>query len=482
MFERKDKICNTVGIKCDEKYYSYGDFYSKIISLGEKFKEYGIKEKCKVILIMENPLEFVFNFFAISYIDAIIMPIYSQTGTEKIINMIKKYDVNFIVMSEKLKEIQLPFKKVKVKDKDIEVEIYFYSKVRDELLKDVKLILFTSGTTNLPKAIMLSQNNILSNIKAISQYLCVTKEKKILLIKNLNHSSSIVGELLVGIYNGCTVVLSSKLPLTNTILRIIEKNEIDIFFAVPTILKGIITHKNLNKYDLSRLKTVNFYGAPMPQQDILKLIDLFPQTNFIYSYGLTEASPRVTYIEKKDLIQHPASSGKPILDVKISICDTNGYELEVNKQGEITVTGPNVMKGYYKNDEMTNIVIKDDKLFTGDIGYIDDRGFLYVTGRKDNMLISAGKNIYPEEIEGVLTIYEGILEALVTSEKKDDTTRILVAYVVCKTTYLNMHELFLYLKMNLENYKIPKLVNIIEEFEKTPSGKIKRHQSWLCDK
>ena len=209
--------------------------------------------------------------------------------------------------------------------------------------------------------------------------------------------------------------------------------------------------------------------------DILRLVELFPTVDIFYSYGQTEASPRVTYIERENLLKKPASCGREIKNVKVYIEDTEGNLLEPNVQGEVIVTGANVMLGYYKNPEKTANTVINGKLHTRDLGYMDEDGFLYITGRMDNMIISGGKNIYPEEIEGVLTSYEGVIEALCMARKKDNETSDLIAYIVLNEGYVLDYEgLLEYCKSYLELYKIPKEIIVVEELEKTPSGKIKR--------
>lgn len=144
--------------------------------------------------------------------------------------------------------------------------------------------------------------------------------------------------------------------------------------------------------------------------------------------------------------------------------------------GEITVLGPNVMLGYYCNEEKTAATIKENRLFTGDLGYMDEDGFLYVTGRRDNMIISAGKNIYPEEIENVLMSCDDISEAVVIGRKTDNENCVITAYIVMSDhAVLNMEEIYKLCRDNLENYKIPKEVIPVKKLQKTASGKIKRN-------
>ncbi|MCF0130405.1 MAG: long-chain fatty acid--CoA ligase [Pseudobutyrivibrio sp.] len=344
-------------------------------------------------------------------------------------------------------------------------------------MNNTSIILLSSGTTNLPKAIMLSEENVVSNIIAISDYLKLTHEDNILLIKELSHSSSIIGELFVGLTNTCKIVLGENIPIAKYILPIIKKERISVFFAVPSILKDFIMTYYNEIFSNSSLRLINFYGAPMNATDINKLMDIFPNTNLIYSYGQTEASPRVTYIEKDDIKRKKGSSGRPINDVQVFIMRDNNMMCKIGEIGEIVVEGPNVMQGYYLNRKNTEKTIVNGKLYTGDYGYLDEDGFLFVTGRKDNLLISSGKNIYPEEIERVLLELPGINEVLVASNDKGDATSELVAYVVTKHDYkIKLSYIFEHCKKNLEAYKIPKDIYFTNELLKTGSGKIIRNQ------
>jgi len=338
--------------------------------------------------------------------------------------------------------------------------------------KNCEIILLTSGTTGAPKGIMLSRDNIKSNVEAIGDYLRLTLNDKIFMVKNMNHSSSIIGELLVGLDNMCTIVFNSKVLTASSMVNSICDNNITVFFAVPTILREIILkHKQLNLEKIGHLRIINFYGAPMSSQDIDKLVELLPNCNLIYSYGLTEASPRVTYIMGSDLLKKAGSSGRPIKNVKIEISNKG-----IDNNGEIVVSGPNVMLGYYNDAEKTRKTIVDGKLYTGDYGYIDEDGYLYVQGRKDNMIISAGKNIYPEEIEQVLQTAEGVKEVLVRNISDDKGVEKFIAYIVTDDIEPNMSSLFEVCKNRLENYKIPSKFVYVKELEKTPSGKIVRKQ------
>ena len=376
--EGMKKNRNGRALQYQEKILSYEELSVAVLKKNKLLQEKGITAKCKVAIVLSNPMDYILNAIAVSKLNAVILPIYPNTGVGKIEGIVSKYDINYIISSVKL-EYESIFE-------DDRVVVYKYSDEIDESMSDVMAILFTSGTTNTPKAIMLTNDNISSNVIAISAYLKPTIEDNILLIKSLYHSSTLIGELLVGLYNGCFIVVSTQLPVATVMLNLLEQKEINIFFAVPSLLKEIIVSKDREKYNLNKLRIVNFYGAPMNVVDIKKLSEVLPNTNIIYSYGQTEASPRVTYIERKDLLIKSGSSGKAIQGVKIDIINDENQSVKPFEKGQIVVCGPNVMKGYYRNEEKTIITLIDGWLHTGDIGYLDEDGFLYVVGRKDNMV------------------------------------------------------------------------------------------------
>ena len=428
--------------------------------------------RCNIGIVINNPMLFTVSLLAVSYLGCVAVPIYAYTGKEKIKDLVKKFSLEYVIFETGYDVFDVEKKEdgiTYLSDLIIHKETSIDKNYSD---KDCEIILLTSGTTGTPKGIMLSRDNIKSNVEAIGEYLSLTLNDKIFMVKNMNHSSSIIGELLVGLDNMCTIVFNSKILTASSMVNSIHDNNITVFFAVPTILREIILkHKQLNLEKIGHLRIINFYGAPMSSQDIINLVELLPKCNLIYSYGLTEASPRVTYIMGSDLLKKAGSSGKPIKNVKIEISNKG-----IDNNGEIVVSGPNVMLGYYNNAEKTRRTLVDGKLYTGDYGYIDEDGYLYVQGRKDNMIISAGKNIYPEEIEQVLQTAEGVKEVLVRNITDDKGVEKFIAYIVTDDIELDMKSLFEVCKNGLENYKIPSKFVYVKELEKTPSGKIVRKQ------
>jgi long-chain acyl-CoA synthetase len=483
---------NKTALEHDNVCVTYKELRDNITQISSELKKKNIGKGVPVAIIMDNSVEFVHAILAVNMCQGVSVPIYANTGKYKLINMINHYEIRFVITLEKFRDLfdidmlnECPGIKgifymtynelVYLENDNCDRGLDFYEQ-KD--LHDVALILFSSGTTSIPKGIMLTDRNIISNVSSISKYLQLKARDKILLIKNINHSSSITGELLVGLYNGCTVCMTSKIPSPALIFEYIQNKSVSILFAVPSILIGILNSRHKDLYRLDNVRIINFYGASIPYSKVQDLAEKFPWVNLIYSYGLTEASPRVTYIYKEDFLKKNKSSGKAIDGVEVFIVDEDGKELEPGCIGEIVVKGPNVMKGYFKNRPLTEIVLRNGLLFTGDMGYFDEDKYLYVTGRKDNMIIISGKNVYPEEIESVIYGFCGVKEVLVRGEPDEVYGVRIVAYVVPDSNVnLNTNNILLHCRNYLENYKIPEKIVQVAGLEKTISGKYIRNQT-----
>ncbi|WFR55652.1 class I adenylate-forming enzyme family protein [Anaerocolumna sp. AGMB13025] len=481
---------NKTAVICNGNVKTYSELSNMVDYIAKELKKYKGCAGNNILLAMDNSMEFVESFFAINKAGGTIIPVYMNMGESKLKSIIEHYEITCILTLKKYKKkidaalegsVNYLEKVLYIEDNGSTVTIdsidykpgfrpapYYKG-------KNPGMILFSSGTTNLPKGIMLSDSNILSNVTAISEYLSLTCEDKVLLMKNINHSSSITGEMLVSIHNGCLLHIQVGFITAASIMDTISRHKISVLFGVPTILTAMITHSEFNKFDMNSLRIINFYGASMAISKIRELADKFPKVNLIYSYGLTEASPRVTYIKREDLLSKEGSSGIPLKGIEVKIM-VDKQEARAYEQGEIYVKGPNVMMGYYKNEEKTKQTLVDGYLLTGDLGWLDSDGYLYVKGRKDNMIIKSGKNIYPEEIEAVLMGYPGMKEVLVRGEADDLVGEEIVAYVVSDGEELKLFQVLKHCNKALEDYKVPGRIYQVKELEKTVSNKIMRKQ------
>lgn len=466
-----------IAIQDEHSSYTYNELFHLIEDSMRYLKNKGVEPKNHVGLCIEHPILFVILFFAVKGVQAVPIPIYSRMGKEKIKGVISNFDIDYIFTDTQISI----FNDVNINssEKFDKFSVYasekLYSK-KKQYNGNLEVILLTSGSTGTPKGVMLSDDNIISNLKGINSYLQLTIGEKVLVIKDHTHASTIVGELLLSLYAGCCVYLPSHLPTESWILRKIMRERIQVIFVIPSILINMALNHTNDGTNFESLKKINFYGAGISEKSYLKIIDKFPKTTLFHSYGLTEASPRVTYIDQKDWIDKRMSVGRTINDVNVMIIGESGKKLKEGELGEVVISGPNVMLGYYGDSLRTNRVLQEGNLFSGDLGYLDSEGFLYLVGRRDNMFISSGKNIFPEEIENVISSFPNIKDVYVFGDIQNKGRVRIKAYIVVNTDYLNTNEVIKYCNDYLEDYKVPHEIKIVKELKKTTSGKIIRNQ------
>jgi len=324
---------------------------------------------------------------------------------------------------------------------------------------------------------MLSHKNILTNIKANVVSLQLTENDYSLIALPMYFSYCNTAQFLSHLYLGSSMVIMDGIFLPNKFLGMVEKEKITNFFGVPSLLVTLLSYRGIHKYNISSLRAVFIGGGKIAVEKLKQLIELFKDIEFYHTYGLTEASPRVTTLTAKDAICHLGSIGKPIPGVQTEIIDECGVKAKAGKIGELIVKGDSIMKGYYKRPDITNETIKNGWLYTGDLATSDKEGFIYLVGRRKNIIINGGINIYPEEIEELLLCHQAVKEVCVSGEEDERFGEVPVARVVLQENIMTIpteNDLINYCAENLAEYKIPSKIIFVEELNKTATGKIKR--------
>ncbi|HFK1723292.1 class I adenylate-forming enzyme family protein [Bacillus thuringiensis] len=448
---------------------SYTQYITLIKNIGDKLLEIGIRKRDVIGYFVSDPFDFMVCSLAFNYIDAVIMPIDPNQGEKKLDSLINKYNINYIFSQKESILGENINNKINIESFNL-----FYKKVyesKSNVPDDVEFILLTSGTTSTPKAVMLTKKNILSTVSSIRNYLEIQNDDSVLLFKNLTHSSTFTGEFLLSVYSSITIYISKLLPSSKNIIYQMKQYNITILFTIPEMLKTLFSNDYTITKDLN-LRIISCSGSMVSSDLIKELVTKNPQINFINAYGQTEASPRITYIESKDLREKSDSVGKPLPNVNVKIINNLGKECLPLEIGEIVVQGPNIMKGYLEDKEKTNSILKNGKLYTKDLGYMDKDGFLYITGRIDNMFIINGRNIHPEEVESVLLSDQSVKDCLVKKENNNVT-----AYITFKTECTPIkNKLLINCKNSLDYYKIPKKFFLTNEIKKNHNNKTIRNQ------
>lgn len=350
----------------------------------------------------------------------------------------------------------------------------YHQSTLDEELTDVSLIMCTSGSTGIPKGVMLTSNALQKNVSGISEYLNINYTDRILIARPLCHSAVLTGEFLVGLYNGSDIYFINQKYSPTAIIQYADKVKATVLCGTPTLINHIAVFLSRIGKEL-QIKTLSISGECLTSEKAIKIRKAFRNTKIFNVYGLTEASPRVAYLPCHLFDEHPESVGVPLRGVRIRIVNDLGEDASYNEHGHIIVNSESLMKGYYKNQELTERVLSNGWLKTGDIGYKDSSGYLYILSRVDDMIIKAGMNIYPKEIENNVLTLEQIYDCVAYGIKTNEGQSIGID-VVLNREFVNASkkDVLGWLMKVLPKYQIPDKVNIVDELKRNASGKLIR--------
>ncbi|SKA00440.1 AMP-binding enzyme C-terminal domain-containing protein [Selenihalanaerobacter shriftii] len=330
--------------------------------------------------------------------------------------------------------------------------------------------LYTSGTTGDPKGAMLTHHNLIFDTEATIKHLKVDEEGRYLCVLPMFHAFAETVCMLMPVFLGASIVIMKSF-LPERVLKTIQKKNVTFFAAVPTMYAALLNVRNKEEYDLSSLELCLSGGAAMP----LKIMEDFEKTFntiIIEGNGPTETSP-VAYVNPIDGIRKPGSVGLPIPEVEAKIVDENDEELPRGEIGEIAVKGANVMKGYFKKPKATEKALRNGWFHTGDLGKMDNDGYISIVDRKKDMINVGGMNVYPREIEEQLYKNPKVLEVAVVATKDELRGEIPKAFIVLREgEEATDREIKMFCMDYFANYKIPKLIEFVDELPKSATGKI----------
>lgn len=347
--------------------------------------------------------------------------------------------------------------------------------------EDVALMLYTSGTTGKPKGVMLTHKNLISSAKAAADASELDKREKGQIVISAMPMAHIFG---VGVMNGGYLIperLTDGYGVqmawfdTERFMQLIQEHKAQLFPAVPTILALILSHPNVDKYDLSSLEEVVCGAAPLPPELAKGFMERYG-CKVREIYGATEC----TGIGSANRISHeyrPGSCGQAYFNTPIKIFDDNDNELPTGETGEVCVTGPCVMKGYKNLPEETAAALRNGWFHTGDMGYLDEDGYLYIVDRKKDMILRGGENIYPAELEAIMYGLEEIAEAAVVGVPDPVYGENVISFVVLKPgVSISEQKIKEFMATKTTKFKVPSKIHFVNELPKTGIGKILRRE------
>jgi len=339
--------------------------------------------------------------------------------------------------------------------------------------EDVALILYTSGTTGQPKGVMLTHRNLATNARVTGEVMEVTPEDRYFVPLPLFHSFGLVLGCLTPLTFGSSIVLQDVFDAREA-LELMEKHRCTMNFGVPTMFMLELEEMRKSSYHLS-LRSGMMGGAPCPIE-VVKGVRQEMGCNVCIGYGITETSPLISLTRyHDDDVQRAESVGRPLPGVEVRIVDDQWRTLPDGEIGEIAIRG-NVMKGYYRMPEATREAVDDQGwYYSGDLGKMDAQGYLYITGRKKDMIVVGGFNVYPREIEEVLFTHPGVQNVAVIGVPDPRLGEAVKACIVPRGQ-VSKEDIREFCRQRMANFKVPTYVEFMDSFPMTASGKIQKYK------
>ncbi|ADV47258.1 long-chain-fatty-acid--CoA ligase [Nitratifractor salsuginis] len=472
-----------------EKTIRYGELLKKVDAFAGTLHHLGIEPEDRVALFMRNSWEFIVAVLAISKVGGITVPINTFLKADELSYILEDSGAKILIASavhEKVVHDSIAGEKMEriiwegglrlADEKNLSFEEALSQNLQCKpvmrTLDDLAVFFYTSGTTGKPKGAMLSYKNILSNAESGSRLLHITHRDRTIVFLPMFHAFTFSIGLILPLYvGGGIVIIQSLRPFSNIFKQALLKR-VTIFFGVPDVYNALAKAK-LPWYFMAFNKIRIFVSgaAPLQSKTLEAMRAKFRRAKMLEGYGLSESSPAVCINplhKQKDRSVGPAMPG-----YQVKIVDENMVELPRGEVGEIILFGDNVMQGYLNRPEATAETIINGWLCTGDMGTMDEEGYLYIVDRKKDLIISKGINIYPREIEDLIDRFPGVGASAVIGIPDEKNGEVPVAYIEPEegerpdVTKLKAH-----LREHLANFKIPRKFYITEALPKNATGKV----------
>jgi long-chain acyl-CoA synthetase len=465
-----------------EETLTFAALNERVCALAGHLQREGIRQGDRVGILLPNCTAIPMSYYAIQKVGAVAVILDARLKGLELANVLQDSDLRLLVVhNQLLREIEdalkpsaLPLWVVGGNGADrfenryaaIDTPIVPAQLNAD----DDALILYTSGTTGEPKGVVLSYRNL-------AQYPRVMREMKIVDSSTMRGCilpmSHIVGPIVCNelALRGYTLVIFDQINPT-ALLEGIEKYRVNVFESVPIVFQLVLGVKDLASYDTSSVKIAAMMGTSIPLPLLRAFHAAQPHIKVIQGYGLTETSPMITLVEPEKAEAKMGSIGRAVPGVEVKIVDENDNELPLGEPGEIITRGPHVMKGYFRRPDATAQRIRNGWLYTGDVGKRDADGYYYHLGRRDDMIITGGLNVYPAEIENLVYTYPDVQENIVFPIPDPKRGQVIGAAIVPRQgATVAERDLLAFLRANLANFKVPDKIVIRESLPRTSSGK-----------
>jgi acyl-CoA synthetase (AMP-forming)/AMP-acid ligase II len=481
---------------------TYADVLGRVRRLAGALAAAGVGRGTRVAALHTNTHRYVEAYYATAMLGGVFIPVNYRAKRHELEHMLKASEARVLFVGERyLGEVDalravLPELRTLVGFDVARADVTGYESLvaagpehEDEADvddEDVSILMFTSGTTSLPKGVMLRYGDFSAYVTANVELADGTPRGAALLCAPLYHIAGATN-MMTTVWTGRRLVLMPQFE-PRAWLDLVERERITHAFVVPTMLKHLLDQADLDRRDLSSLEILSYGGAPMPFPVIRRAIERFPRSvGFVNAFGQTETTSTLTLLGPEDhrlegtpeeievRTKRLTSIGRPLPDVEVRIVDDDGRPLPVGEVGEIHVRTPRAMKGYA--GATASPFTAEGWLPTRDLGWIDADGYLYVAGRKDDMIIRGGENIAPAEVEAVLVSHPAVDEVAVVGVPDVEWGQRVAAFVVPRPgVEVTADDLGEFCRHRLASFKKPELFRFLAELPKNPMGKILRRE------
>lgn len=454
---------------------TYEQLYKASLAKAQELRtQFGIQKNDRIAVIANNELDYVVLFFATQRLGAILVPINFRLTYREVEHIVSDCEPALLVFQEAFGDLAAQlFENKLINQKAL---LSFASPDKDTYptgfaaeATDPVMILYTSGTTGAPKGAVLTHEMIFWNSINTTLRLNISQQDCTVIFLPFFHTGGWNVLTTPILHRGGTIVLLKKFD-ADKILQLSESENATILFGVPTTMDMMARSPLFEKSNLSKVRYAICGGEPMP----INLIRTWDKKGIPIrqGYGLTEFGPNVFSLNEEDALRKIGSIGFPNFYIDAKVVDNEGHELGANEIGELVLKGPMCMTHYWKNEKATQETIKNGWLHTGDLVRRDEEGYYYVVGRKKDMFISGGENVYPPELEQVIRSFPGIREVAVIGVPDEKWGEVGKAFVVADRADLSAAEIQGHCAKNLAKFKIPKFFVFLNELPKGDSGKI----------
>lgn len=501
LWHRFSRVANrspeSTAIQVQGEVVTYGELHQRALRFAAWLQKTGVMPGERVALLLPNSVEFVVCYLGILRAGAVVVALNPESTSSELEYILRDCRPVTVVIHPKSNKslgeafvalnqqrVALPLRVVYAASEGMQshrvLPLDQAVGSPEQLLQgagpdDVAQIIYTSGTTGRPKGVTLTHRNIAANCESIQAYLKITTSDSVLALLPFYYSYG-NSVLFTHLAIGARLVLATDFVFWNRILDLIERSEITGFAGVPSTYALLLHRSDIRKRRLSSLRYLTCAGGALPPAHFDMLRETIPHAEMFLMYGQTEATARLSTLMPADIERKRGSIGRGIPGVELSVLDEQARPVHPGEVGEIVANGPNIMLGYWNDDENTRRVLRPEGLRTGDLATVDDEGYIFIVGRGSDMIKSGSFRLHPQEIESTIAEVAGVAEVAVVGVEDALWGERPIAYVVptADAGADLVSQVLAHCHQKLTRHKQPREVTVITSLPKTASGKVKR--------